>query len=54
MCKKTRIIYQRFQAHRQNYFGLPSNSQQLDDADAIIVNEQTEEFKGVDDIISDK
>ena len=37
-----------------NYFGLPSNSQQLDDADAIIVNEQTEEFKGVDDIISDK
>lgn len=37
-----------------NYFGLPSNSQQLDDADAIIVNEQTEDFEGVDDIISDK
>lgn len=37
-----------------SYFSLPSTSQQRDETDAVIVNEETEEFEGVDDVISDK
>ena len=40
MCKKTRGS-----KRIDNYFSLPSNSQQRDDADAVIVNEQTEDFE---------
>ena len=49
MCKKTRRS-----KRIDNYFSLPSNSQQRDDADAVIVNGQTEDFERIDDVISDK
>ena len=37
-----------------NYFSIPSNSQQRDDADAVIVNEQMEDFEGIDGVSLDK
>ena len=40
--------------HIDNYFSIPSNSQQRDDADAVIVNEQMEDFEGINGVILDK
>jgi len=53
-CVKRRESSLRGSKRIDNFFSLPSNSQQGDDVDAVIVNEQTEDFEGIDDAISDK
>ena len=53
-CVKRRESSLRGSKRIDNYFSIPSNSQERDDADAVIVNEQAEDFEGIDGVISDK